>query len=202
AMRDGGLIHIVLVGDVRGPIRNALDASDFLVDRFVARPLSAKALRFAVSSGITAIRAGFHAGAMHDGRPKRSARIRGRPGSANGAGGAHDTHGDGPASAAGGAGAADGDDAEGGDALGRRPRTITALRARWEALADALEIEDEPDASVPPPPVIIRPRRMQSEPGIAPPPIVRIDTTPGVAPAGPMLAPAPPRGSAPRPAVA
>ena len=51
ALRNGphGLIvKIVLVGEERGPIRNALDAADFEVDRFVGRPLSAKALTFAV----------------------------------------------------------------------------------------------------------------------------------------------------------
>jgi Domain of unknown function (DUF4388) len=43
-------LGIVLVGDAGGPIRNALDAADFEVDRFVGRPLSAKALAFAVRS--------------------------------------------------------------------------------------------------------------------------------------------------------
>jgi hypothetical protein len=44
---------IVLVGDgERGPIRNALDAIDLKPDRFVSRPLAAKALRFAVGSGL------------------------------------------------------------------------------------------------------------------------------------------------------
>jgi DNA-binding NarL/FixJ family response regulator len=47
--RRAGL-RIVLVGDAGGPIRNALDAADFEVDRFVGRPLSAKALAFAVRS--------------------------------------------------------------------------------------------------------------------------------------------------------
>lgn len=42
----------------------------------------------------------------------------------------------------------------------------SALRARWEALADALDLDDEPDASVPPPTLIIRPRRAQSDPAI------------------------------------
>ncbi|HTJ41835.1 MAG TPA: DUF4388 domain-containing protein [Kofleriaceae bacterium] len=41
---------------------------------------------------------------------------------------------------------------------------MSALRARWETLADALEIDDEPDASVSPPPMTIRPRRVQTEP--------------------------------------
>jgi len=51
-----GTFHIVLVGDSRGPIRNALDAADFGADRFVARPIAPKALRFAVGSGVAAAR--------------------------------------------------------------------------------------------------------------------------------------------------
>lgn len=43
-------IRIVLVGDDSGPIRNALDAADFDVDRFIGRPLSPKALAFAVKT--------------------------------------------------------------------------------------------------------------------------------------------------------
>jgi DNA-binding NarL/FixJ family response regulator len=46
----GRKLGIVLVGDAGGPIRNALDAADFEVDRFVGRPLSPKALVFAVRS--------------------------------------------------------------------------------------------------------------------------------------------------------
>jgi len=46
-------LAIVLVGDDEtGPIRNALDAIDMKPDRFVSRPLAAKALRFAVGSGL------------------------------------------------------------------------------------------------------------------------------------------------------
>jgi hypothetical protein len=59
AMRDAappGSYHVILIGDVRGPVRNALDAADFGVDRFVARPLSPKALRFAVGAGVAASR--------------------------------------------------------------------------------------------------------------------------------------------------
>ena len=43
---------IVLVGDDDGPIRTALDAMDMKPDRFVSRPLAAKALRFAVGSAL------------------------------------------------------------------------------------------------------------------------------------------------------
>jgi hypothetical protein len=49
-------ISIVLVGDDEtGPIRNALDAIDYKPDRFVARPLSVKALRFAVGGGLAGV---------------------------------------------------------------------------------------------------------------------------------------------------
>jgi hypothetical protein len=46
----------VLIGDERGPVRNALDAADFGVDRFVPRPVVPKALRFAVSSSLDVAR--------------------------------------------------------------------------------------------------------------------------------------------------
>lgn len=54
AMKAGrhGRVHIILVGETDGPIRNALDAGDFQIDRFVARPLSPKALQFSVRAGI------------------------------------------------------------------------------------------------------------------------------------------------------
>ena len=46
--KGGDTTRIVLIGEEDGPIRNALDASEFAVDRFVGRPLIAKALVFAV----------------------------------------------------------------------------------------------------------------------------------------------------------
>ncbi len=46
---------IVLVGETEGPVRNALDAIDYDVDRFVGRPLAPKALRFAVKSAAKAV---------------------------------------------------------------------------------------------------------------------------------------------------
>ena len=46
-------VVIVLVGDdATGVVRTALDAIDMKPDRFVSRPLAAKALRFAVQSGL------------------------------------------------------------------------------------------------------------------------------------------------------
>jgi hypothetical protein len=52
----------------------------------------------------------------------------------------------------------------------------SAQRARWEALADALDLDDEPDASVPPPTMIIRPRRAQTDPAL---PIAGFGSSPG-----------------------
>jgi hypothetical protein len=48
---------IVVVGDDAGPIRTALDALELAPDRFVSRPLSPRALRFAVTGGIDTVRA-------------------------------------------------------------------------------------------------------------------------------------------------
>jgi CheY-like chemotaxis protein len=51
AMRDrphGQRVRLILVGQDQGPVRNALDARDFAIDRFVSRPLAANALLFAV----------------------------------------------------------------------------------------------------------------------------------------------------------
>jgi DNA-binding NarL/FixJ family response regulator len=47
-------VGIILIGDDTGPIRTAIDAIDLAPDRFVTRPLAAKALRFAVSACIEA----------------------------------------------------------------------------------------------------------------------------------------------------
>jgi CheY-like chemotaxis protein len=57
AMREAAApkgVFIVLLGDEKGPVKNALDALDFGCDRFVARPVAVKALRFAVMSGLGA----------------------------------------------------------------------------------------------------------------------------------------------------
>ena len=62
AAAPAGSFHVILIGDVKGPIRNALDAADFAADRFVARPVAPKALRFAVSSGMAAARRARSAG--------------------------------------------------------------------------------------------------------------------------------------------
>ncbi|HUQ04077.1 MAG TPA: DUF4388 domain-containing protein [Kofleriaceae bacterium] len=57
AMREAAApkgVFVVLLGDEKGPVKNALDALDFGCDRFVARPVAVKALRFAVNSGLGA----------------------------------------------------------------------------------------------------------------------------------------------------
>jgi hypothetical protein len=56
AMVPRGEVAIVVIGDDAGPIRTALDALELAPDRFVTRPLSPKALRFAVYGGIDAVR--------------------------------------------------------------------------------------------------------------------------------------------------
>lgn len=58
SMRDaphGRVAKLILIGQNDGPIRNALDASDFAVDRFLARPLAANALLYAVRSCARAV---------------------------------------------------------------------------------------------------------------------------------------------------
>ncbi|HEX4450507.1 MAG TPA: DUF4388 domain-containing protein [Kofleriaceae bacterium] len=51
-MAPHGGVAIVLVGDDDGPIRNAIDALELAPERFVSRPLAEKALRFAVQSSL------------------------------------------------------------------------------------------------------------------------------------------------------
>ena len=48
-------VAIVLVGDDRGPIKTVLDAGELAPDRFVSRPVSPRALRFAVASALEAV---------------------------------------------------------------------------------------------------------------------------------------------------
>ncbi len=55
AGRPRGEVAIVVVGDDTGPIRTALDASELAPERFITRPLSAKALRFAVAGCLDAV---------------------------------------------------------------------------------------------------------------------------------------------------
>jgi DNA-binding NarL/FixJ family response regulator len=48
-------IAIVLVGDDQGPVKSVLDAGELAPDRFVSRPISPRALRFAVASALEAV---------------------------------------------------------------------------------------------------------------------------------------------------
>ena len=48
-------VAVVVIGDSDGPIRTALDATEMQPDRFVARPLAPRALRFAVASALEAV---------------------------------------------------------------------------------------------------------------------------------------------------
>lgn len=57
AIRDADrAVSIVLIGQRTGPIRNALDASDFQVDHFIGQPIAAKALLYAVRTGVNKTR--------------------------------------------------------------------------------------------------------------------------------------------------
>jgi len=150
---------IIVVGDDTGPIRTALDAIELAPDRFVGRPLAPKALRFAVSACIDAstlarssprTRTDQGIGVVDRApvRPSKEAIIPPpRTPTLPGTGDAlHDASADRP----------------NGDR--------SALRARWEALADAIggepELPEEPDVvddetALPlPPPIEIQPRRI------------------------------------------
>ncbi len=48
-------VAIVVVGDDEGPVKTALDALELAPDKFVGRPLAAKALRFAVEACLDAV---------------------------------------------------------------------------------------------------------------------------------------------------
>jgi DNA-binding NarL/FixJ family response regulator len=149
-------VGIIIVGDDTGPIRTAIDAIDLAPDRFVNRPLAAKALRFAVSACFESSRLARNhprtktdQGIMGGAPPRRPSK----------------------------------------DSIIPPPRTPTipgtgnrdsrsALRARWEALADQIgeaqdtPVPDDDDDGIPdrplpddesaaplPPPIEIRPRR-------------------------------------------
>ncbi len=56
-------VGIVLVGDMSGPIRTVLDASDFALDRFVARPLSSKCAALRGRSRVATMRVRVAGGA-------------------------------------------------------------------------------------------------------------------------------------------
>jgi hypothetical protein len=125
-------VQIVVVGDDTGPVRTALDAIDIAPDRFVSRPLSPAALRFAVGKGLEAV-----------------ARVRGQPLPAGVIVA--------PPSATTLTGVKVGEATQpavpGDDGVASTPTsgndeaasTRAALRARWEALADSIGDGTEDD---------------------------------------------------------
>jgi CheY-like chemotaxis protein len=158
ALRDLGPraeTGVIVVGDEEGPIRTALDAIDLAPDRFVTRPLAPKALRFAVGACVdaselarkvprTSTDQGTGVGTGPSRMPAKDAIIP-------------------PPRAATMPGT--GEDRPNGDR--------SALRARWEALADAIgqeppdddddELPDDETAPPLPPPIEIAPRRIPSD---------------------------------------
>jgi CheY-like chemotaxis protein len=137
AMLPRAEVGIVLVGDDTGPIRTALDALEHAPDRFLTRPLSRPALRYAVTSSLDAVTLARGSGSGEPPRSRtRTDRGTGVPAAA-------------PATV---------DDAP-------TASTRAALRARWEAIADSIrDEEEEPTAATDevtplPPPVVIQPRR-------------------------------------------
>jgi CheY-like chemotaxis protein len=154
-------VAIVVIGDDAGQIRTALDALDLAPDRFVTRPLSSRALRFAVTGGIEAVRL------VRSSPPSPlPVRIDTQPG------GTPPPRLPRPPSVHSGAPpprvppvpAAAPSGAE-----GHAPESTTraALRARWEALADSMaELPGDADTdepAPPPPPLVIKPRRRHIE---------------------------------------
>lgn len=125
-------VAFVVIGDDTGPIRTPLDAMEMAPDRFVARPLSGKAVRFAVQSSLEAV-------SLRTTRPNVAPRTITDQGT--------------------GVGVPNGVD---DDPTAAR----AAMRARWEALADSIGIdesdgitEESSDEAAPlPPPILIHPR--------------------------------------------
>ena len=167
-------VAIVVIGDDAGPIRTALDALDLAPDRFVTRPLSSRALRFAVTGGIDAVRVARAASPPSSpGRPvvieTMPARIDTQPG-----GTPPPRRPSAPPvplpltpPVAAGSGVAATGAAATEAAASEEVSTRAALRARWAALADSMADEpgdDDDDEPAPlPPPLVIKPRRRQGE---------------------------------------
>lgn len=185
AMVPRAAVAIVVVGDDAGPIRTALDALELAPDRFVTRPLSPKALRFAVTGGIDAVRIVRGQGALLPPAPQPVA-MGTVPGRVDPEPAAAPAPPSGPppvprvrplpalpalpAVPAMPAAPVPVDDAP-------TAATRAALRARWEALADSIvdgaELDEiaepggaavsvEPSAPLSPP-IVIRPRRRQTD---------------------------------------
>jgi ActR/RegA family two-component response regulator len=167
-------IAVVVVGDDDGPIRTALDAFELAPDRFLARPLAANALRFAVAGCLEAVALVRRASATTSVPPARAP----APGPA-------------PVPAP----IARDRDPE----VIAPPAPIVAavplpveddptaatrakLRARWEALADSIgdsgsdedaldaaRVVDSDEVAPLPPPIVIQPRRRSHSAEVAPP---------------------------------
>ncbi len=172
-------VSIVVVGDdaQTGPIRTALDAMDLEPDRFVNRPLSGKALRYAVASALEAV-----------------ARVRGSPPASDEPAAVHNTSPGVTAEPARTPAPPRAPTLVGIAALPARAAplpvddeptasTRATLRARWSTLADSIvetiesgATDDERRAAAPepeapplsPPPVTIHPRRAMPAPEQAP----------------------------------
>jgi DNA-binding response OmpR family regulator len=106
-------VSIVLVGDESGPVRTALDALEHAPDRFLTRPVSRAALRYAVSSCIDAVT--LARGSGMGGEPQRP---RTRTDRGTGVGSVAPAQVD--------------------DDPTTTTSTRAALRARWERLADSI----------------------------------------------------------------
>ena len=171
-------VGVVVIGDANGPIKSVADAHELAPDRFVARPLVPRTLRFAVASALEAVMlvrgpvAPLATGTAPDSNPAIGHAL--------------------PMESI------DDDPTESNRA---------AIRARWEALADSLVDGIEPDDDEPtrdrsaaspsptpppeadplPPPVIIRPRRQSAA---EPPQAWKPGTTDGMVPWAPPEAPA------------
>ncbi|HET9992267.1 MAG TPA: DUF4388 domain-containing protein [Kofleriaceae bacterium] len=139
-------VAFVVVGDDVGPIRTPLDAMEMNPDRFVSRPLSEKAVRFAVQSAIEVV-------ALRTTQPNQAVVAPPRAVTEQGVG-------------ISGAGPANVDD----DPTAAR----AAMRARWEAIADSIGgddeeedsgddlVEDNADEAAPlPPAILIHPRNRE-----------------------------------------
>ena len=133
-------VAFVVIGDDAGPIRTPLDAMEMNPDRFVSRPLSEKAVRYAVSSALDAVALRTTQPANLVVAPTRTITERG-------------------SGVIGGAVPAIVDE----DPTAAR----AAMRARWEALADSIGGDDDEDEGIEeagdeaaplPPPIQIHPR--------------------------------------------
>jgi DNA-binding NarL/FixJ family response regulator len=174
-------VAVVLIGDAEGPVRTALDALDMSPERFVSRPLAAKALRFAVGSAIEMVRL---ARGMMDMKPTDDMPSTVVPKESTSGVSSTTTPGLAVAGATPAAQtpaaqtpSAQAPAADAPPAVNDAPTASTraALRARWEAIADSINDAEELDDSMiesidepePLPPVVKA--RTPTEPGMGEP---------------------------------